>query len=203
MAQPRLVELGSRWQRTVLPVKTRTGCLLGHLNGDRSSHSREVVKHPSDIDAGEHRGIGDGGRDPGGSVEEVLVAKLGLFGDTLDGLDGGVDLGLVGFDGGDVVDAGVGGMHSELSDVVEEVADLGEGAVGGFDEVGGVLSIGDSLIEAGDLRAQVFGDDEPCGVIGSGVDAQTARELLDAASDGIGNLVQVVKGAKRRYIGVE
>src|SRR5581483_3890794 len=75
--------------------------------------------------------------------------------------------------------------------------------LGSLDEVGGVLAVGDGLVEAVNLGAQALRDDESGGVIGGAVDAQTAGEFLDAAADGVGHVVQITQRVQCRHIGVD
>ena len=86
------------------------------------------------------------------------------------------DLGLVGLHGDLVVDAGVGGVNGKGADVAQQVVDFAERAFRGLDDVAGVLAVGDRLVEAVDLSAQTFGDDQAGRIIGGAVDAQSAGD---------------------------
>ena len=114
----------------------------------------EAAERAADVDAGDVSRVHDRSRDARRAIEQFLGAELGLLGDALDAGQSAADLGLVGLDGDLVVDAGVGGVHGELADVAQQAVDFGEAAFSGLDDVGGILAVGDGLVEAVDLSAQ-------------------------------------------------
>ncbi len=114
------------------------------------------------------------------AVEQLEAAEGGGVADACDGLDGRVDLELVGFaflvrDG-----ACVGGLDGEGLDRVEQVGDLGEGGLCGGDDGGGPLAVLDGLLDAFEIGRDALGHDEARGVVLAAVDLQARGEAFEA-----------------------
>ena len=88
------------------------------------------------------------------AVQEVLALESGGLGNLVDGVQRGVDLQLVGRDLVGAHGAGVGRLGHQAADVVQQRADLAQGAVGRGDHLVGQLAVGDRLLGAGDVAAQ-------------------------------------------------
>src|SRR5690606_25670802 len=108
------------------------------------------------------------------------AGELGGVADACDGIDGRVDLRLVCFQFALGEGAGVGGLHHEGLDGIEQVVHFAEGRLGCGDDRAGAFTVLDSLFGAADVRADALGDDESGRVVLAAIDAQTGREPLEA-----------------------
>ncbi len=77
----------------------------------------------------------------------------------------------------------VGVLHRELADALEHRVDFVQRAFTDLDHRDPVLGVAHGLVEAADLAAELLADDEAGCVVGCAVDAQAARELLDALAE--------------------
>src|SRR5262249_45970881 len=76
--------------------------------------------------------------------------------------------------------AAVGRLGGQAADVVEQVAHLAQGAVGGGDDLVGPLRIGDGRVDAGDVAAKAFAGDQTGRVVLTGVNAETRAQALQS-----------------------
>src|SRR5439155_14219521 len=74
----------------------------------------------------------------------------------------------------------VGGLDTQLTHALEHRVDFVQRAFSGLDERDTVLGIPLSLAETLDLRPHLLRDAQASSVVASAVDAQAARQLLDA-----------------------
>ena len=77
----------------------------------------------------------------------------------------------------------VRGFDGQLADALEHRVDFGQRAFSGLDHRDAVLGVSLGLVEARDLRLQLLADGEAGRVVGGTVDAETARQLLDALGE--------------------
>jgi hypothetical protein len=99
--------------------------------------------------------------------------NVGGVADPRDRPDGRVDLQLVRVAFFFRVAARVGGLDDERLDRVEQVVDLGERASVVGDHAAGAFAVLDRLLDAVDVGADAFRDDQARGVVAAPVDAQT------------------------------
>src|SRR5690606_24767568 len=97
----------------------------------------------------------------------------------------------------------VGALDREVTDTTQEVLDLGERAFRGLDDRDAVLGVARGDAETGGLSLETLRDGEAGRVIRGAVDAETARELLEALRDVVLRVGQVAVRVERRDVGCD
>ncbi len=136
-------------------------------------------------------------------VEQLQPREARGIGDAGDRLDGAVDLELVRLDLLLADAAGVGAVHHQALDRVEQVRHLGEVALGGGDDRARALAVVDRLADALDLGAQALADDQARGIIGAAVDAESGGKALQAGREVGVRAAEVVLRDERRNVRID
>ena len=88
------------------------------------------------------------------AVEQLAALEAGGGRNPVDGFQRRIDLELIGRDLLGAQGARVGGFGGQAADVVEQAADLAQGAIGRGDDLIGPLRVGDGRADAGDVAAE-------------------------------------------------
>ncbi len=137
------------------------------------------------------------------SVEQLSALERRGLCDSVDRFQRAVNLQLVCRDFFVAQCAGVGCLDDQTANVIEQVTDLAQGAVGGADDLAGASRVADRFAQACDFAAEGLAGNQAGRVIGAGVDTETS------AQSGQGGLqitiarLQSVLCNQRRYVGVD
>ncbi len=136
------------------------------------------------------------------AVQQLGAVEVRLLGDAVDfrnqlghfGLQGLAVAGRVG---------GVGGLHRQLADALQVVADFGQRTFGDLGQRDTVVGIADGDVGTADLRAEALGDRQTGGVVLGAVDARTGGQALDGGGQRAAAGAQVTLSIQRHRIGVD
>ena len=103
-------------------------------------------------------------------VEELEPPECGGVADPGDGLDRGIDLQLIRIAFLIGERTGIGRLHRERLDRVEQIGDLREGAFRCRDDSTGPLAVFDRLLDIRDVGTEPFRDNQTRGVVLASVD---------------------------------
>ena len=136
-------------------------------------------------------------------VQDLFQAELGVEGHAVDGLQGVVDLELIGLQHHLVVGALVCRVNGKLADLDQQPADFAQRAFGGLHHSHRCFRVVDGLLDPGDLRPHLFGDDQRRGAIRSAVDLRPGRQFFQGFDQPLLVYRQVPARIDRRRIVVD
>ncbi len=136
------------------------------------------------------------------AVQQLGAVEVRLLGDAVDFAD---QLGHFGLQGLAVAGGvgGVGGLHRQLADALQVVADFGQRTFGDLGQRDTVVGIADGDVGTADLRAEALGDRQTGGVVLGAVDARTGGQALDGGGQRAAAGAQVTLSIQRHRIGVD
>ena len=115
-----------------------------------------------------------------GSVEQILPTERRRRRDAVDFVDDLIDFSAGSGTGGGIIAAGVRSLNGEVTGTLQERVDLGQGTFCRLHDGDAILGVANGDLEATDLRTHALADAEASGVVSSAVDAESARQLLQA-----------------------
>src|SRR4029453_7760949 len=94
-------------------------------------------------------------------------------------------------------------LDGQLANALKHAVDFVQGTFRGLHHGDGVLSVPAGLVEAADPRPKLLAEGETGRVVGSAVDAQAARQLLDGLAELQPRHVEVALSVQRLDVGVD
>ncbi|KAG0775743.1 hypothetical protein G6F22_013075 [Rhizopus arrhizus] len=137
-----------------------------------------------------------------GAVQQLGAVEVRLLGNAIDFRD---QLGHFGLQRLAVAGrvGGVGGLHRQLADALQVVADFGQRTFGDLGQRDAVVGIADGDVGAADLGAEALGDRQAGRVVLGAVDARTGGQALDGGGQRAAAGAQVTLSIQRHRIGVD
>src|SRR5262249_36767991 len=129
--------------------------------------------------------------------QQLHAVELRRVGDSVDAVEDGIDLELIGFNFLTREGAAVGGLVGQAFNLQQQGGDFAQRAFRRVDHVVGAAGVVDRLVDAGDLGGKVFAGDEARRRVLARVDLQTRGEALEAGRQVCVVLVEPVDRLER------